>query len=176
MDISSDDEGDEPANAQESANINTIASSSHSRPSSRAPSPSTSPSRPPSSASEHISPDDDFDIDALIRAEGQRAISQPPPPPASKPNAAYGKPRSTSLELVDRDEAMWDDMMRDDAPPRPRVVPAENLFDDDEDMWDVIREMEKDPTLPPLPVAPDPGVEPANAPMDDEEDFDSMFL
>jgi hypothetical protein len=55
------------------------------------------------------------------------------------------------------------------------------LFDDDEDMWDVIREMEKDPPPPPpppppLPVAPDPVVEPANAPMDDEEDFDSMYL
>jgi hypothetical protein len=70
---------------------------------------------------------------------------------------------------------MWDEMMRDEAPPRPtavaRVVPPENLFDDDEDMWDVIREMEKDP-----PPAPDPVVEPANAPMDDEEDFDTMYL
>jgi replication fork protection complex subunit Csm3/Swi3 len=191
LDLSSDDEDHEdPKSADESRQTQDDTSKSQSAgntpsdslPSSRAPSlitSSPSPSRTPSSASDHIPPDDDFDIDDFLREEGVRAASGS----GAKPKHTYAKPRDEPPGFTDLDEAMWNELMTVDGPRltnpvlppvvpmKPAgVVPAERLFDEDEDMWDAVRELEN---RPPPPTS---GMEQVVAPSNDDDDWDDMYL
>ncbi|EED80138.1 predicted protein [Postia placenta Mad-698-R] len=118
---------------------------------------SRAPSRPPSS-SEPPSSDgfDDFDIDAIIREEEeQQRVASEMSRQVSSPdtNPQYrSKPTVAPSPNVD-DEAMWEqliDELPDAALPPvspPSIAPASsgnfnNDMDEDEDMWDAVREIE----------------------------------
>lgn len=133
------------------------------------------PSSPSSGASSLGALDDDFDIDAMIREdEAVRMQGPPAPAPRPPPQATYGVPRGGAAE-EDEDAAMWDAVM-DDLPDEPYVPPARQSSrpstsgggggmdeDMDEDMWDMVREMEAEPTVTtaantaPAPSAPAAG-------------------
>ena len=173
IDLSSDDEG---RDISKTADNSSGHPPSEPLPSSGAASPITTspiPTRPPSSASEHASVDDDFDIDAFIRSEADHAVSQPAPP-ASAPKAkhTYGRLKEHP-GLTAEDETMWDELVGDEpvlAPTAkpPGAVPAERLFDEDEDMWDVVREMEKE--------SPPPVTGTEQVALTNDDDWDEMYL
>ncbi len=113
---------------------------------------SSPPTMPPSSASEYnsMAEDDDVDMDALIREDEERL---PPSNPAQRTAADTSRQDDTIHgvpDVTDEDEAMWAQLGVDLAelsnqpthstskPSLPQV-PA---VDEDEEMWDVVREME----------------------------------
>jgi replication fork protection complex subunit Csm3/Swi3 len=139
-------------------------------------------SRPPSSSTEVD--DDDFDIDALIKDEEERlakmraassasaSTSSPSvatAPVISVPQTAKATSRDTGAD--DDEEAMWDELngLGDESipppPPPPPAMPTSVPHDEDEDMWDVVREMDagiddvqQRPYVPPPPPTPPPPV------------------
>ncbi|OJT04317.1 Chromosome segregation in meiosis protein 3 [Trametes pubescens] len=151
--------------------------------------PGSSPARrstheaslPPSSPASSLGAlNDDFDIDAMIR-EDEAVRMQGPPAPGPAPQATYGVPRGGpgAAEDEDEDAAMWDAVM-DDLPDEPYVPPARQPSgpsasggggggggmdeDMDEDMWDMVREMEAEPTVTTAaPAAPAPSASAAVA-------------
>jgi replication fork protection complex subunit Csm3/Swi3 len=136
-------------------------------------------SGPPSSSTE-ADGDDDFDIDALVREEEERlakmkynssaAVASSSAQPSASPTAPA--PKATYINAgADDDEAMWDELngLGDESFLPPPPPPAHT---DDEDMWDVVREMDtatdvQQPYVPPPPPPPEPehalpGLEAAN--------------
>ncbi|KAG2357674.1 replication fork protection component Swi3-domain-containing protein [Suillus spraguei] len=148
-----------------------------------------SPSLPPSSEAE----DDDFDIDAVVREEekrlaafrAQRSVSPAPPAPKAKykilpPEVADG------MEIDE--EAMWndleifDDQIRNPTPPPPKSSKPSLLVDDqDEEMWDMVRELEREEytaskQLPVSSVLSVPSTVIANTSLGtNDEDFDDIY-
>ncbi|CCM04622.1 uncharacterized protein FIBRA_06806 [Fibroporia radiculosa] len=116
---------------------------------------SRAPSQPPSSASEPSSSDalDDFDIDAIIREEEQRATVAHPPSNSGSTYLTREPPQAMQIDTAE-DEALWDDLMNDlpDSTQAASIqathpVDRSRSFqphdsDGDEDMWDVVRELE----------------------------------
>jgi len=115
------------------------------------------PSRPPSSASEPDSTTfgEDFDIDAFVREEEERAAALATQTAATIAKYTYGKGKGREGGSMDEDEMMWDELQgsNDVEPPkepaetftdRPQASnkSAANLFDDDEDMWDAVDQSE----------------------------------
>ncbi|KZT26537.1 Swi3-domain-containing protein [Neolentinus lepideus HHB14362 ss-1] len=163
IDLASDSEDDDADDGQR-AQVETRGSSIDdvgSRGASRVP--SAGASRPPSSRSVDPATDgNDFDIDAMIREQEEMEAEQGLAPKENKPRSVdkYGsKPASEDAMDLD-EEAMWDDMMMADftgaVPSIPAVASSETTAPqsqkdditagshavDDEDMWDVVREME----------------------------------
>ncbi|KAF9242124.1 replication fork protection component Swi3-domain-containing protein [Melanogaster broomeanus] len=116
---------------------------------------SRAPSLPPASSDAE---DDDFDIDAIIRAEEDRlatlrattsgsgsAQTSPTPKPPAK--ASYRE--NPDANAVDIDEAaLWDDLDPFDGPqplsnPPQSTTPSSAAPDEEEDMWDVVNEIER---------------------------------
>jgi hypothetical protein len=124
------------------------------------PSLSQPASLPPSSP-EGPEPDDDFDLDELIRLHNERkereeeAAAAAADPVLQKP-AASSAPKESSSErqvegIIADDEAMWDEMNAEqDAP--PPVRPSDN----DQEMWDVVDEFEMQGTEGAATTAPTP--------------------
>ncbi|KAI0683693.1 replication fork protection component Swi3-domain-containing protein [Cytidiella melzeri] len=123
---------------------------------------SSPPTRPPSSASERPSSaapdDDDFDIDAMIQEEEERQAAQ------AAPSRPVSHPPAPTQPQPDEDQDMWDqfdDEVVTQPPPPPlrRVQPSMGDDVEDEDMWDLVREIEGDATaskgaLAPVSAAP----------------------
>lgn len=152
--------------------------------------PSRTPSLPPSSSEAE---DDDFDIDAVIREEEKRLAalraerSVSPAPPA--PKARY---KSLPTEVADGtsidEEAMWDhfeafdDPILSPVPPPPKSHGPSLIADDDEEMWDMVRELEgqeytASKQLPVSSVLRMPSADSANTSLGtNDEDFDDMYL
>ncbi|KAL6300563.1 replication fork protection component Swi3-domain-containing protein [Sparassis latifolia] len=87
-------------------------------------------------------PDDDFDIDAMIREdEEQRAAAA-----SLALNSQSSAARGATLDITDEDEAMWDELgaFADEPalPPQSSSPAPVQAPDDDEEMWDIVREME----------------------------------
>ncbi|TFK54764.1 Swi3-domain-containing protein [Heliocybe sulcata] len=162
--------------------------------------PPTKASRPPSSPSVGPATDvDDFDIDAMIREQEEMEADQVSASRETLARAANGKeaprPVSKDKDAMDLDEeAMWDQMMMDDftsanpdLPGPPLSQPGELQVEksnsmegsnavNDEDMWDIVREMEMEsrgPASPPQVAVsvPEPSVGPVNG---RPEEFSAM--
>ena len=99
--------------------------------------------------------DDDFDIDAVIRAEEERLAtlrattidSEPPRPPLSPTVPEKASSRSDpDANAMDLDEAsLWDavdDPVTFIDPPQSNP-PKSALLGDDDDMWDIVDQMEQ---------------------------------
>ncbi|KAH9946087.1 Swi3-domain-containing protein [Epithele typhae] len=155
-------------------------------------SPSRGPSVPPSSASELAF--DDFDIDAMIHDdENARRRTSTKGPSLSTTTSVP----AMSSAVTDEDEAMWDAMMGDMSneptvskgqPPasKPSAPPPP---EEDEDMWDLVREAEmeaeaatKVPAVAPAssvatpaPPTDPPGQQSAKKTADDDY-WDDMYL
>ncbi|EPQ58019.1 Swi3-domain-containing protein [Gloeophyllum trabeum ATCC 11539] len=133
---------------------------------------SRAPSRPPSSPSiGQVTDVDDFDIDAMIREEQEMEADRVPAPQDTH-RPTEGATAGDDMDIDD--EAMWAEMMMEDAgvpsiPPVPTSI--KNTDDnttaaaaqtggasvmDDEDMWDVVREMELESQKPGSSVAAGP--------------------
>ncbi|KAG6866958.1 hypothetical protein C0991_003874 [Blastosporella zonata] len=178
-------------------NTTSRASSPTSNGAAYASSSSRPPSRPPSSGSELD--DDDFDIDAVIRDEEERlareretnsnvsSVSvrdtekggivldedgddaamwdaldsmQGTMPQAIEPSATQSR--------IDEDDAMWNDIDALAAPP----APPSPVRVDEEDMWDVVRELENGTTASkarPMVAAP------SQADSVSEDEWDSVY-
>ncbi|KAG5645243.1 hypothetical protein DXG03_006660 [Asterophora parasitica] len=178
-----------------------------------ASSSSCPPSRPPSSGAEL---DDDFDIDAVIRAEEERQAREAAgSSPSVAPTNAAEKGKAKAVVSDDEDESMWDvidamgtfpptqapsttttrmdddDAMWDElhtleastvtvsAPTKP--PPVQQPMNEDEDMWDVVREVENDagaqkpqPTPMPAAAAAPPPL-PVSTTQEDEDEWESMY-
>ncbi|KAG1756716.1 Swi3-domain-containing protein [Suillus paluster] len=145
------------------------------------------PSLPPSSDAE----DDDFDIDAVVREEEKRLAafraerSASPAPPA--PKARYKNlPAEVADEMDVDEEALWndleafDDIIPNPAPPTPKNRES-NLLAEDEEMWDMVRELEREEhtaskQLPVSSVLITPSAESANTSLGtNDEDFDDIY-
>lgn len=115
---------------------------------------SSPPTIPPSSAYNSTAEDDDVDMDAFIQeqheihAASSRTTQTPRNDAVSRTSTSRPIP-----EITDEDEAMWAQLgdfedFDDPAPALDRPVDqpsraaAPLAMDDDEDMWDVVREME----------------------------------
>ncbi|KAH9951472.1 replication fork protection component Swi3-domain-containing protein [Amylocystis lapponica] len=165
---------------------------------------SRAPSRPPSSASEHTSMDgpDDFDMDAIIREDEARQATEAAPRAAPPPSAPQQSASATNT-ADDDDEAMWDQLMGGvpdhPAPPpmpgsREHVGHSTRPQDEDDDMWDIVREMEAEPSAAhPTSEAPQdasarldiktssaptsvPAPPPPPPPAGDDDEWDDMYL
>lgn len=124
----------------------------------QSPLPPSSPPRPSSSAS--IREEDDFDIDAVIREEEERLAASATASSSHTvvPASIQTKPAvliPATQPAGDEDEAMWDEFGFDDdalmsvtqqppAPPAPEHSPVPTTVDEDEDMWDIVRELEEE--------------------------------
>ncbi|KAI0340103.1 Swi3-domain-containing protein [Trametopsis cervina] len=147
------------------------------------------PTRPPSSASERPSsapPDDDeFDIDAMIQEDEERQAAE------SASYASLPQPPSTQgLSEPDEDQDMWDqlDAAFDDV--QAPAQPPQAMDADDDDMWDIVREMEDNASSAPPPppsasvtvLEPVPVSAPVEAPSlhhqpaTNDEGWDEMYL
>lgn len=148
------------------------------------------PSLPPSSSEAE---DDDFDIDAVVREEekrlaalrAQRSVS--PVPPAPKAQYKILPPEVADGMDID-EEAMWNDLemfndpVPNPAPPPPKITKPSLLVDDqDEEMWDMVREQEREEytasmQLPVSSVLSTPSAENANTSIGtNDEDFDDIY-
>ncbi|KZT09497.1 Swi3-domain-containing protein [Laetiporus sulphureus 93-53] len=193
LDIGSDaedgdsDEEDEKGrasadNAQES--LRELASSSR------------APSQAPSSASEPPASDayDDFDIDAIIREDEEReqAAAASAAPPTSDGAVYVSNSNNVSGDAIpDEDDMMWDELMGDlpdvnmqpqvQAPNQPIQPTSSSTPEDDEDMWDAVREIEGEgatadsgafisPPAPHMPQEAETSKRPTN-----EEGWDEMY-
>ncbi|KAG1891075.1 Swi3-domain-containing protein [Suillus subluteus] len=148
------------------------------------------PSLPPSSSEAE---DDDFDIDAVVREEekrlaafrAQRSVSPAPPAPKAKYKTL---PPEVADEMDIDEEAMWNDLeifdnpIPNPAPPPPKSSKPSLLVDDqDEEMWDMVRELEREEytaskQLPVSSVLSTPSA--GNADMSlgtNDEDFDDIY-
>ncbi|KAF9564602.1 Swi3-domain-containing protein [Agrocybe pediades] len=143
--------------------------------------------------SENARMDTDDPILEPPRSSPSRISSRATSPPASGPSSEGdmpsrppggngSNPQDASNREEDEQEDFWRslDEFNDDMPdPPPAPVPAANLFADDDDMWDIIDEVERDSadkrSLPASgtdnPVVPSP---PIGNPPDD--DLDDMYL
>jgi replication fork protection complex subunit Csm3/Swi3 len=127
-------------------------------------------SGPPSSSTE-ADGDDNFDIDALLREEEERlammkynssaAVASSSAQASASPVALA--PKTTYINAgADDDEAMWDELngLGDESfslPPPPLA------HADDEDMWDVVREMDTATDVQQPYVLPPPSPPPKHA-------------
>jgi replication fork protection complex subunit Csm3/Swi3 len=146
------------------------------------------PSLPPSSSEAE---DDDFDIDAVVREEekrlaafrAQRSVSPAPPAPKARYKIL---PPEDGMDIDE--EAMWndleifDDSIPNPAPPPPKSSePSLSVADQDEEMWDMVRELEREEytaskQLPVLSVSSTPSAENANTSLGtNDEDFDDIY-
>ncbi|GLB34906.1 putative swi3-domain-containing protein [Lyophyllum shimeji] len=169
-----------------------------------ASSSSRPPSRPPSSGTD-MDDDDDFDIDAVIRDEEERvarerAASQASATPANgrrdlihedddmamwealdstRENKSHAAPSTTTVSRMEED-AMWDELdALQDGVSASAKQSAQNL-DEDEDMWDVVREMESNATAAKDSSTATTGDLPAVAAaairsQQDDDDWDSAY-
>jgi replication fork protection complex subunit Csm3/Swi3 len=148
------------------------------------------PSLPPSSSEAE---DDDFDIDAVVREEekrlaafrAQRSVSPAPPAPKAKykllpPEAADGM--DIDEEAMWNDLEIFDDPIPNPAPPPPKSSKPSLLVDDqDEEMWDMVRELEREEytaskQLPVSSVSSAPSAGNANTSFGtNDEDFDDIY-
>lgn len=151
--------------------------------------PSRAPSLPPLSSETE---DDDFDIDTVIREEEKRLAalraerSVPLTPPA--PKARYKSlPTEGGDEMSIDEEAMWDDLevFNDtifNPPPPPPKSSGPSIIADDEEMWDMVQELEREEhtaskQLSVSSVSSMPSAESANTSLGtNDEDFDDMYL
>lgn len=170
-----DEDMDAEPSVEPSRRQSTAPSSASHRSSSPPPPPT---SRPPSAASEH---DDIFDDD--FEALLQQAGSSVQTASISAPNS-----KSTAATTVDDEEAFWADMdmagEMDQAPP-PAVSKPNDAMDEDEDMWDIIDQVNKESATTsarappsasgeiPQPSPPRPPPEPQYA---DPSDWDDMYV
>lgn len=149
--------------------------------------PPSSPPRSPSgtksstpAVTPYLTDDEDFDVDAAIREDEEQrrkaAATAPAPPPVSQPVLvpAISTASKAPAVVADEDAAMWDEF--DDSvftaalsgdggafPPASTngvtsSGPTPMDEDDDEDMWDVIRELEQEQSREPeihQPTPPD---------------------
>jgi replication fork protection complex subunit Csm3/Swi3 len=177
------DERDEnlTANRSETADPNTSG-----QPQRREPA-SSPPPHPLTSAPDHNGvPDEDFNIDAMLREEEEQRLSSAVPapavpsvdPPQTNPSHAHESPQTRPsthkpASPTDNDEgaAMWDafDVSEFDEAfvPAPRAVSGPEAGggggdEADEDMWDVVREMEMEQAQPETRVPPDQSKPPEN--------------
>lgn len=161
----------------EGADVNDDSSSLH------------APSLPPSSSEAE---DDDFDIDAVVREEekrlaafrAQRSVS--PEPPAPKAKYKVLPPEVADGMDID-EEAMWNDLeIFDDSIPNPAPPPESSksslvVDNQDEEMWDMVRELEREEytaskQLPVSSVLSTPSAENANISLGtNDEDFDDIY-
>ncbi|KAG6874193.1 hypothetical protein C0995_003739 [Termitomyces sp. Mi166 len=159
-----------------------------------ASSSSRPPSRPPSSGSE-LDDDDDFDIDAVIREEEERLARERNSSVPTNTTLIIGdQTTKRNIAVDDDDAAMWeavdsmqgaasqtsqgiiphlkvdDDAMWEEIDALQKAAESTHpppVRDEDEDMWDVLREMENDDLAhkpQSRPIAPDP-----------ENDWDSVY-
>ncbi|KAG1803803.1 Swi3-domain-containing protein [Suillus plorans] len=133
--------------------------------------------------------DDDFDIDAVVREEekrlaafrAQRSVS--PEPPAPKAKYKVLPPEVADGMDID-EEAMWNDLeIFDDSIPNPTPPPESSksslvVDSQDEEMWDMVRELEREEytASKQLPVLSTPSAESANISLGtNDEDFDDIY-
>ena len=91
--------------------------------------------------------DSDFDIDAMIEEDQQHMRSTGPLPPSSPPPDSV---RHTQLPPTDDDEQMFDELdaafdysaFEDTTAVEGTTQRSSAAVDDDEDMWDMVREIE----------------------------------
>ncbi|KAG2157167.1 replication fork protection component Swi3-domain-containing protein [Suillus clintonianus] len=151
---------------------------------------SRAPSLPPSSSEAE---DDDFDIDAVVREEeirlaafrAQHSVSPAPPAPKAKykilpPEVADGM--DIDEEVMWNDLEIFDDPISNPAPLPPKSNKPSLLADDqDEEMWDMVRELEREEytaskQLPVSSVLSTPSAETANTSLGtNDEDFDDIY-
>ncbi|KAG2054647.1 Swi3-domain-containing protein [Suillus hirtellus] len=161
----------------EGADVNDDSSSLH------------TPSLPPSSSEAE---DDDFDIDAVVREEekrlaafrAQRSVSPEPPAPKAKYKVL---PPEVADEMDIDEEAMWNDLeIFDDSIPNPAPPPESSksslvVDNQDEEMWDMVRELEREEytaskQLPVSSVLSTPSAGNANISLGtNDEDFDDLY-
>ncbi|KAJ8584935.1 Swi3-domain-containing protein [Rhizopogon salebrosus TDB-379] len=151
--------------------------------------PSRAPSLPPLSSETE---DDDFDIDTVIREEekrlaalrAERSISPTPPAPKARYKSL---PTKGGDEMSIDEEAMWDDLeaFNDtifNPPPPPPKSSGPSIIADDEEMWDMVQELEREEhtaskQLSVSSVSSMPLAESANTSLGtNDEDFDDMYL
>jgi len=154
--------------------------------------PSRTPSLPPSSS--EAEDDDDFDIDAVIREEekrlaalrAERVVSPAPPAPKARYKSL---PNEVEDGMSTEEGAMWDQLEAFDgptlspaAPPPDSSGPSIIADDHDEEMWDMVRELEREEhtaskKLPVSSVLSKPSTDNANTSLGtNDEDFDDMYL
>ncbi|KAI0093695.1 replication fork protection component Swi3-domain-containing protein [Irpex rosettiformis] len=155
-----DSDSDESDREQEQPTIPDISASANAR-------SSSPPTRPPSSASERPSSaapngDDDFDIDEMIREDEERQRREEIARAGNSNSMSHNAPqpgpsRAPPQAEPDEDQEMWeqldggvDDEMTIQPPPQ-----NQRRGDDveDEEMWDLVREMEESTTTPSVPKA-----------------------
>ena len=149
------DDSDSDQSDQENEQSVAADKTSRNRVEARSTSP---PTRPPSSASERpssVAPDvdNDFDIDEIIREDEERQAaaaratnsSRPPHHSSQQPQPGPSRPPPQTQE-IDEDQEMWDqldggfdDEVVMQTPPAVRA----NEDVEDEDMWDLVREIEE---------------------------------
>lgn len=150
------------------------------------PSASRQPSQPPSSGTE-LDYEDDFDIDSILREEEQRIAKERGDRDALKDVA-----KGSNVQADDGDDAaMWEQLQDIENSSVQNVVSngqdqttlhGQNVagndsvtnqppvrVDDDEAMWDVVRELEAADVVQP------PSANPATT-TDDDDDFESMYI
>ncbi|KAI6045776.1 replication fork protection component Swi3-domain-containing protein [Pisolithus marmoratus] len=108
--------------------------------------PSRAPSLPPMSSEPE---DDDFDMEAVIKAEEERLAAlraANDATPTSAPKPLPSKDKGDGTDTMD-EEAMWaalDDQPLSDRPPdNATKAPTILTHDQDEEMWDIVNELEQ---------------------------------
>ncbi|KAG6334833.1 hypothetical protein ID866_4255, partial [Astraeus odoratus] len=117
--------------------------------------PSRSSSLPPTSSEPD---DDDFDIDAVIKAEEERLAAlraannensiPDPASPVSEPLPSKYRERNGTNDMDVDEEALWEGLDNSAAgdlilSQPPKTAEPTTSFDDDEDMWDIVNELEQ---------------------------------
>jgi len=144
------------------------------------------PSHPPSSEPPSSDAFDDFDLDAMIREEEERQALETNSARHTSVARAQSKPVAQ-----DEDDAMWD-AFEDDVPNSDGAAQASYVGiptntgpvpGEDEDMWDVIREMEAaesntTASAPPISAPADEktGGDGISQPATNDEGWDEMYI
>ncbi|KAK7693523.1 hypothetical protein QCA50_003091 [Cerrena zonata] len=153
--------------------------------------PTTKPTTKPTPSSTNI--DSDFDFDAMIEEDQQQMYSAGPLPPSSPPSEAFATQSKPSADddddedMFDKLDASFDYSALDGTTAVASTAQRTSVAaDEDEDMWDMVREMEMEestrqsehqPSLPSAAASTQDGQPEQSAPRPTNDDgWDDMYL